>query len=474
MGRIPNLSHSGNPQPLHSFAFRTGHPVARGISMTLIAILAFVATIAAAVYVDLAHTTGSRAVQVVTTATGKKEMLPLDRFKNKPINILLLGQDTRSGSTNQQMGGTADEGEHNADTTMILQISAKRDYMNLVSIPRDTIVSVPACTTGKGTIPARTNVMFNSIFAYGYQSDGISGAAGCTMQAVRHLTGVELNAFAVVDFSGMRSMIDALGGVDVCIPLNLSDSYTNLRLSKGWQHLDGTTGTQFARVRHGEGVGDGSDIMRTARQQYLIKQLARQALSKNILTNSAQLYQFAKAAINSVQLSENLADISTLMGLAGSLSHFSVSNIYSRTAPITAYPADPNRVIFSDQAEQLWKLMRKGTAINVSLDSSSTDSDSSDSTATGGDASTDSDNSDAQSSDSSSDGSSSDSSAQKKTKTKAGLIVQDDGTLVDPKTNGIVDPDTGFIRDANTGQYIGIADTYLNQVVCGVTTGTGK
>lgn len=477
IGRIPNLSHSGNPQPLHSFAFRTGHPVARGISLTLIALVVFVATFAAAVYVDLAHTTGSRAISIVTAPSGKKNILPLDHFKGKPINILLLGQDTRSGSANQQMGGTADEGEHNADTTMILQISAKRDYMNLVSIPRDTIVSVPACTTGKGTIPARSNVMFNSIFAYGYQSDGISGAASCTMQAVRHLTGIDLNAFAAVDFSGMRTMIDALGGVDVCIPLDLSDSYTNLSLSKGWQHLDGTKGTQYARVRHGEGVGDGSDIMRTARQQYLIKQLIRQALSKSILTNSSQLYQFAKAAINSVQLSENLADINTLMGLAASLSKFSVSRLYSRTAPVTAYPADPNRVQFSDEAEALWKLMREGKEISGSLEtsqdssssSSGSSSDSSAQTGTSGSGSSQSDGS------ASSGFSSSSSSSSSSTKTKAGLTVEADGTLVDPKTHGIVDPDTGFIRDANTGQYIGIADTYLNEVVCGVSTGaSGK
>lgn len=478
IGKVPNLSHSGNPQPLHSFAFRTGHPVARGISLTLIALVVFVATFAAAVYADLAHTTGSRAIHIVTTSNGKKNLLPLDHFEGKPINILLLGQDTRSGSTNQQMGGTADEGEHNADTTMILQISAKRDYMNLVSIPRDTIVSVPACTTGKGTIPARSNVMFNSIFAYGYQSDGISGAASCTMQAVKHLTGIDLNAFAAVDFSGMRTMIDALGGVDVCVPLDMSDSYTNLRLSKGWQHLDGTTGTQYARVRHGEGVGDGSDIMRTARQQYLIKQLIRQALSKNILTNSSELYQFAKAAINSVQLSENLADINTLMGLAASLRKFSVSRLYSRTAPITAYPADPNRVQFSDAADSLWELMRQGKAITDSSSSaqgsssgSSSSSDQSSSQTGSGSSSSSDSSSQSQNGTSGSDSSSSSSSS---TSTKAGLTVEADGTLVDPKTQGIVDPDTGFIRDANTGQYIGIADTYLNEVVCGVSSGTSS
>lgn len=481
MGRIPNLIHSGDTQPLHSYAFRSGHYTARAISMTLIAILVFVITFAAAVYADLAHTTGSRAIHVVTAVNGKKkDILPLDQFEGKPINILLLGQDSRSGAENRAMGGTADEGEHNADTTMVLQISANRSYMNLVSIPRDTMVSVPACTTPKGTIPARSQVMFNSIFANGYQYDGISGAASCTMQAVTHLTGINLTAFAVVDFSGMRTMIDTLGGVDVCVPVDMSDDYTNLRLVKGWRHLNGVMGTQFARVRHGQGVGDGSDIMRTARQQYLIKQLIRQAESKSILTNSAELYQFAKAAINSVQMSSNLSNINTLMGLAASLRSFSVSHIYSRTAPIGAYPADPNRVQFTSEAEALWRLMRAGTPINKPLQSaqssqadSSDQSDQSDQSGTSDQSNqsseaNSSDNSSADSSTTSSNSSKSDSS--KSTKTVGGLERQADGTLIDPKTHGVVDPQTGFIRDANTGQNIGIADTYLNEVVCGVNT----
>lgn len=453
MGRIPNLIHSGDPQPLHSYAFRSAHTVARGISLTLIALIVFLITFVAAIYIDLSRTTGARAIHVIATAAQKKSILPLDQFQGRPINILLLGQDTRSGAENRAMGGTEDDGEHNADTTMVLQISANRDYMNLVSIPRDTIVSVPACATAKGTIPESREVMFNSIFAAGYQKDGISGAASCTMQAVTHLTGIPLTAFAVVDFAGMRTMINALGGVDVCIPLDLSDDYTNLRLKKGWQHLDGTTGTQFARVRHGVGVGDGSDIMRTARQQYLIKQLVRQALSKSILTNSAELYQFAKAGINSVHLSENLADINTLMGLAASLRHISATNIYSRTAPITAYPADPNRVQFSEEARLLWKLMRSGKPVNGPLEENGHASSASSQQAAPAKPGT------------------SHSAKKKETKTVGGLIRKEDGTLIDPKTNGIVDPKTGFIRDPKTGQNIGIADVYLNNVVCGVRPG---
>ena len=99
------------------------------------------------------------------------------------------------------------------------------------------------------------------------------------------LTGLDIQEVVVVDFQGLSSMIDALGGVDICIPFDTQDTYTGLDLKRGLQHLDGTQATQYARMRHGTGT-DGSDVMRTTRQQYLIKALLNEALSKNLFTNS--------------------------------------------------------------------------------------------------------------------------------------------------------------------------------------------
>lgn len=91
-------------------------------------------------------------------------------------------------------------------------------------------------------------------------------------------------------------MINAVGGVDLCIPQDVDDPYTSLQLTKGLHHLDGHQATQYARTRHG--LGDGSDTSRTTRQQYLIKQLMNEALSKNLFTDTAQLYQLANQPCN--------------------------------------------------------------------------------------------------------------------------------------------------------------------------------
>ena len=151
-------------------------------------------------------------------------------------------------------------------------------------------------------------------------------------------------------------MINAVGGVDLCIPQDVDDPYTSLQLTKGLHHLDGHQATQYARTRHG--LGDGSDTSRTTRQQYLIKQLMNEALSKNLFTDTAQLYQLAKSALQSLYISQGMADTAALAGLAMSLKDFNLSNLYSQTVPVVSAPSDPNRSVWTDEAETLWEKMR--------------------------------------------------------------------------------------------------------------------
>jgi anionic cell wall polymer biosynthesis LytR-Cps2A-Psr (LCP) family protein len=280
------------------------------------------------------------------------------------------------------------------------------------------------------------------------------------MTAVNALTGLDISNFIVVDFSGLKSMIDAIGGVDVCIPQDTEDSYTNLKLSKGYQHLTGTQATQYARMRHGTGT-DGSDIMRTTRQQYLIKALLNKAISKNLLTNSSELYQLAKAAISSLQLSEGLASTTGLAGLAMSLVNIDSSHIYAQTIPVEAAPSDKNRVVWSSSASEVWAKFQKAQPLTQSTQSTASASASSSSSSSS--ASTQSSSSSAASASTSSSA-----SASSSVNATTGLITNSSGQLIDPATGGIVDPETGTIRDANTGQYIGIADRYLQYTVCGV------
>lgn len=471
--------------PHHLLEQRVASPAARIVAMAVVGVLVFFGSIAAAVWTDINSTIEQGQVKVLLAGddgTAAEEEL-LDPFNGETIEILVLGQDTREGEGNSDIGGKADhlKENHQADTTMVVQIAADRSWVNLVSIPRDSIVDMPSCLTTQGEMPAMQGVMFNSIFAMAYNTGGnLASAASCTLTAVNSLTGLDIRYFAVVDFQGLKNMIDALGGVDICIPVDLYDKTTKLDLKQGMHHLNGTQATQYARMRHGTGT-DGSDTMRTTRQQYLMKQLLHEATSKNLFTQSGQLYQLAKTALQSLNLSEGIADITSLMGLATSLVNLNTDQLYSQTVPIMQAPYDPNRVVWAPKAVDVWAKLQQGEPL-VEQDDAAADED--DASTDGNEDSTTGDDGDSEETDSSPDtdvqpepeeqqpAPETENPQQESTESEpdpvSGLLTDEYGNLIDPETGGIVDPETGAIRDVDTGQYIGLADQYLNNVVCAV------
>lgn len=460
----PNLNGSAKTPPQHTGRpYVISHHVRTVVACIVIAALVFAASAAAAVWINFDSAIRTRSVDFLEQNGEQEEVI--DPNAGKPITFVVIGQDTRDGGNASLSGGTeADMGDHQADTTMVVQISADRSYVNLVSIPRDSLVDAPSCHTSNGTIPAQQGVMFNSIFSTAYREGGnLSSAASCTVQAVDSLTGLHIKNFIVVDFQGLYKMINALGGVDICIPTDLSDTYTELTLKKGMHHLNGLQATQYARMRHGEGT-DGSDIMRTTRQQYLVKAIFKEALKKNLLTQSSQLYQLALAAIESLNISSGMANTSALVGLAMSLVHLKVDHIYAQTVPITVAPYDPNRVVWTQAADEVWQKFKEDKPLYGSASEGHKTQDEHKPEAT---------QKPTEEPKASEEPTKPEESQEPQdTGTldpKTGLLVMKDGTLIDPNTGGIVDPDTGAIKDPTTEQYIGTADRYINYTVCGVT-----
>lgn len=436
------------------------HRVRNTVIYVLVAALAFVGTVAAATLLDINGTIKDGEVKIIPQKGQKKTEL-VDPNAGKPIELLVMGQDTRDGADNAAIGGgDTSEGSHQADTTMVVQISADRSYINLVSIPRDSLVDAPSCETSKGTISAQYNVMFNSIFANGYATgDDLASAASCTVNAVNSLTGLNIQNFIVVDFNGLKDMINAIGGVKICIPSDVKDPYTGLDLTKGLHQLDGLAATQYARTRYS--LGDGSDVQRTTRQQYLIKQLLQQALDKNIFTHTSELYQLAKSALKSLNISQGLADTATLAGLAMSLKNLNVSHMYTRTLPVVQAPSDPNRVVWDSSADELWAKMREGKPF---VEQAAQDSSSSDSANTNNDSSNTSD----QAQDSTPSNQDNAQATPQNTRVADGVEKTADGKYIDTATGGEIDTETGAVKDINTGQVLGISEAYLNNVVCPV------
>ncbi|WP_413451076.1 LCP family protein [Georgenia phoenicis] len=295
------------------------------------------------------------------TADGE-EPAPIDAAAGEDINIVILGSDTREGEGNEEFGAPEGGGQR-SDTTMLAHISADRTRVEIVSIPRDALVTVPSCMMADGTWTApRYDAMFNSAFSIGAGGGDLGTAAACTMRTIEELTGVLLDDFVIVDFAGFINVVNALGGVPMCIPERIDDPLAGLQLEPGQQVLDGRDALGFARARYN--IGNGSDIDRIGRQQELVAAIAREALSKNLLTDLPQLYRFLDSATQTLTTGSQLGSIPTLAGLAYSLRGIDLESIVFETMPFDW--AGP-RVRPSAEAEELWAALRADQPIEGAL-----------------------------------------------------------------------------------------------------------
>jgi LCP family protein required for cell wall assembly len=224
-----------------------------------------------------------------------------------PINMLLVGSDTRKG----QGKGYGNETSTLADVMILLHVSADRKNAVAVSFPRDLMVPWPACPStsdGPGYLE-QTLGQLNATIA--------NGGPGCTLMTIEKLTGLTIPYLAMIDFKGVIELSNAIGGVEVCVANEINDPYTQTYLQPGKYTLQGKAALQFLRTRHG--VGDGSDLSRISNQQVFLTSLVRKIKSNGVLTNPVQLYSLANAAARNMKLSQSLTDLNTMVSLAGAL-----------------------------------------------------------------------------------------------------------------------------------------------------------
>jgi LCP family protein required for cell wall assembly len=339
-------------------ATHTTRRVLRGTAIAATALLAFGVGTAAATY---ARITGNVNHADISSLVGDdprptKAANPDDPNAGKDVNILLLGSDQRDGE-NADIGGSF--GGMRSDTTIVLHISADRSRVEAISIPRDSMVDVPSCTLSNGKKTGAYFGMFNSAFATGWDQGGdIASAVGCTWKTVEKNTGVHIDHSVVVDFAGFEKMVDALGGVPICIPNEMISKKARLHLQPGNQTLDGKEALGFARARTGTGVGDGSDTNRIGRQQQLIAAMVQTILHKNVLTDVGDLLGLLGAATSSVTTDKGLS-LTDMAGLAYTMRDIRGGNITFMTIPWGAYPADHNRVQWTAEAATVWDRLAK-------------------------------------------------------------------------------------------------------------------
>ncbi|MCB0903177.1 MAG: LCP family protein [Actinobacteria bacterium] len=265
-----------------------------------------------------------------------------DAAPSEPINILVMGSDSRTGKGNNKKYGNANnagiEGQR-SDTTLLFHISGDRTRALGMSIPRDSLVTLPTCKNRQGQQQGGYTGRFNEAFDI--------GGPGCTIKAVEELTGIYVDHFVVVDFNGFKKMVDAVDGVEICLEKPVNDYHARLDLPAGKQTISGEDALAFVRAR--ETLGDGSDIQRIQRQQDFISSMIRKVTSAGVLTNPIKLFNLLDAGTKSLTTDQNLSDLSSIQGIAESMVDIRPSDITFVTVPFT-YNDDMSTVSW-DQAK---------------------------------------------------------------------------------------------------------------------------
>ncbi len=292
-----------------------------------------------------------------------EEQDPTDPFAGQELNILVMGTDFRD-EANAELAGAGEE--FHSDTTLLVHVSGDRSRIEAVSIPRDSLVDIPACPRTDGSTSApQYGAMFNTAFTIGGgDAKDITGAAACTILTVEALTGVRVTDHMVVEMTGVIGVVDAVGGVPMCLPEPVVGRKVDLNLPAGEQRLDGYTAINFLRARQGDGMGleIGSDLKRIERQQAFFDAMLREVLAQNLITDSPRLYRVVREVLQSISTGPDLANPAALAGLAWSMRNIQPSQIVFTSVPVVEAPTDPNRVVWTSEADAIWERIRADEA----------------------------------------------------------------------------------------------------------------
>ncbi|MFE8993450.1 LCP family protein [Streptomyces collinus] len=274
-----------------------------------------------------------------------------------PLNILLIGSDSRNSAENVKLGGSRDNvgSKPLADVQMLLHVSADRESASVVSIPRDTRVDIPKCVdpdTGE-TYPAKNTIINETLQR---------GGPGCTLATWQNLTGVYIDHWMMVDFAGVVDMADAVGGVPVCVNQNVWDrplsgqrGGSGLKLKAGTHKVQGKEALQWLRTRHAW----GSDPLRAKAQHMYMNAMIRTLKEQNVFTDTGRLMGLAEAGTKALTVSEEIGTVKELYDVGMQLKSVPTNRITMTTMPWIEDPLDPNHLVAKPgDADKMWAMLR--------------------------------------------------------------------------------------------------------------------
>jgi LCP family protein required for cell wall assembly len=229
-----------------------------------------------------------------------------------PLNIVVAGLDERAGLTARQQAQLhvgRNQGETDTDTLMVMHVPASHRSVQIISLPRDSWVNIPGHGMDK----------INSALSL--------GGPQLMVQTIEQATGLTINDYVEINFLGFVKVIDALGGVNVCLPYAVDDSYSGLHMTAGMHHVDGITALEYARDRHSFAT---SDLARIQDQQQLISTALGEGIKSGMLANPARLESFLSATSAAIRVDQGF----NVVSLADELRGISTSNVTFSTVPL--------------------------------------------------------------------------------------------------------------------------------------------
>jgi LCP family protein required for cell wall assembly len=249
------------------------------------------------------------------------------------MNILLVGLDRREGLSQATKNRLHVNGQQCdcADVMMLLHVSADRNRVSVVSIPRDSYVRFAShrdSGTGFGKITERTTRhlgKINSAFSHGGPS--------LTVRTVEQATGVRVDHYAETDFAGFEKTVDRFKGAQVCTNKPLEDKNSGLKLPRGTQVLNGNNSLRYVRARH---VDPPGDLGRIRRQQHVLGELMRTMSGERMTGDPVELMRTFDILRGSVRWDSGFTT-GGLLGLAVELRGLTARQTEFATVPIADF-----------------------------------------------------------------------------------------------------------------------------------------
>lgn len=251
---------------------RRRFPVGRVVLLLIVAWVAFM------VFTPL-HAWNS-VTKVDTTPAGTR---PAD---SKGYNYLLVGSDSRAGLTEEQRKkyATGNAAGRRTDSIILVHVPASGGKPALISLPRDSYVPIPGHGSNK----------INAAFAF--------GGPNLLVQTVEQVTDLHIDGYVEIGFAGFASVVDSVGGVNICVPFRMNDKKAGINLKKGCQVLDGSNALGYVRARYSDPRGD---IGRAERQRQFLAAIMKKALTPSTVLIPTRYWSFSHAAAQGLIVGED-------------------------------------------------------------------------------------------------------------------------------------------------------------------------